>query len=409
VDVGRRNLLVCCLSNFVAATGMAGFLPAFPIILRRLDMTDEASIGLWTGLLTAAAPFSAALSGPLWGALGDRVGRKVMVLRALIGLAVFVGCMSFFADPWILLGFRISQGIFSGFVAPSLTLVSVHTAPQHQGKVAALLQAALLAGSVLGPPIGGRLLDHYSTSVLFSSAAAGALLAATLVAIFAREEVRPAPSAHASSVSGAFENAIADVRITLREPAVLRLLIALFAVRFGTMSVEPLFAIYVKSFETHSSFVEKNLGFVNGALVSATPLGNLLALPAWGRAVDRSYRRAFILAASGAALLYAPQALAPGIGSLFAIRFLAGIFLAGVIPAAYGLVADETPVERRGSSYSLTFSAIALASSVAPVTGGTLVSHGIPIRWLFLGSAIPMLFGALWLWRRPSAAPAKAA
>ena len=46
---------------------MAGFLPAFPIILRRLDMTDEASIGLWTGLLTAAAPFSAALSGPLWG------------------------------------------------------------------------------------------------------------------------------------------------------------------------------------------------------------------------------------------------------------------------------------------------------------------------------------------------------
>jgi DHA1 family multidrug resistance protein-like MFS transporter len=308
-----------------------------------------------------------------------------------------------------LLGFRISQGIFSGFVAPSLTLVSVHTAPQRQGMVAALLQAAMLAGAVIGPPIGGLLLDHFSTAALFGTAAAGAIAAAIMVAAFAREEVRPLASARAESVTGAFENAIADVRATLREPAVLRLLVSLFAVRFGTMSVEPLFALYVKSFRTHSTFIERNLGFVNGALVAATSLGNLLALPAWSRVVDRSYRRAFILAAVGAALFYAPQSFAPDIGSLFAIRFVAGVFLAGVVPAAYGLVADETPIERRGSSYSLTFSAIALASSVAPVVGGTLVSHGAPIEWLLRGSAAPMLFGALWLWRRPETAAAAGA
>src|SRR5262245_1912209 len=106
---------------------MAGFLPAFPIILPRLGITDPSAVAIWTGALTAAAPFSAALAGPLWGAIGDRIGRKLMVLRALGGLVVFTGAMAFVSDPVLLLALRLGQGVFSGFIAPSLTFVSVHS------------------------------------------------------------------------------------------------------------------------------------------------------------------------------------------------------------------------------------------------------------------------------------------
>lgn len=382
---------------------MAGFLPAFPIILPKLGMTDAADIGIWTGLLTAAAPFAAAISGPIWGAIGDRVGRKIMVLRALTGLAVFVGLMAFVRDPWILLFLRIGQGIFSGFIAPSLTLVSVHSPSDRQGFVAALLQAALLAGGVAGPPLGGWLLDGGEPSRLFFIASGSAAVSVLLVSIFAREESRPAMPARPTSPISALAHAWTDVRATMSEPVVLKLLIALFAIRFGVSCVDPLFAIYVKTFAHDSSFITNHLAFVNGALVAATPLGTLLALPAWGRAGDRrGYRRALALAAGGAGLFYAPQAFAPETISLFLIRFCAGAFMAGVVPAAYGMVAEETPVTRRGSSYSLTFSSIALANSIGPVIGGECIAAGVTVRPLLLASSVPMILAAIWVakWKR---------
>jgi DHA1 family multidrug resistance protein-like MFS transporter len=404
VDAGRRNLFVVFISNFVAATGMAGFLPAFPLILEKLDVHDHARVALWTGLLTGAAPFAAAIAGPFWGAVGDRIGRKVMVLRALLGLTVFVGLMSFVRDPFVLLLLRLCQGVFSGFIGPSLTLVSVQTPPHRQGFVAAVLQSALVAGGVAGPPIGGFLLDRHSPSMLFTVASAAAGASAILVILFTTEESKPTQHTNITKIWIAFSRAADDIKDVLREPAVWRMLVALFAVRFGTSCVEPLFAIYVKTFEQTHNFVANNLAFVNGALVAATPLGNLIALPAWGHAGDkRGYRFAFILAAGGAGLFYLPQAFMPDPVSLFAVRFFSGVFLAGVIPSAYGLVASETPLKRRGSSFSLTFSSIALANSFAPAVGGA-VAGSFGVRPLLVASAVPLFGAAVWLWasrRRP--------
>lgn len=406
VDTGGRNLIVIFVSNLVASMGMSGFLPAFPIILPKLGIHDPAGVGIWTGVLTAAAPFSAAISGPIWGAMGDRIGRKFMVVRALVGLTVFMGLMSFVSDPWILLLLRIGQGCFSGFIAPSLTLVSIHMPATRQGFVASVLQTALLLGGVVGPPIGGLILDHGTPSHIFATAAAAGLFSTVVVILFAREEVSAAIRSHRGGALSAAANALGDVRKTLREATVVKLLIALFLVRFGVSVVEPLFAFYVKTFESGSAFIANNLGFANGALVAAAPLGNLLALPFWGRAGDRTgYGRVFTLAAGGAALFFAPQALAPEPISLFIIRFAAGVALAGVIPAAYGLVACETSVERRGAAYSLTFSSIALANSIAPVTGGLLLSTGLSVRPLLILASVPMLAAAVWASRWPAKSP----
>lgn len=401
MDVGRRNLVVLFVSNLIASTGMSGFLPAFPIILPRMGVTDPAAVAFWSGTLFAAAPFSAAIAGPLWGALGDRVGRKAMVLRALLAITVFVGAMAFVTSPLQMLALRLAQGVFSGFIAPSLTLVSVHTRPDRQGSVAAAMQGALLAGAVIGPPIGGFVLDHGSPPLLFATAAAGALLSAALVAWLAREEVRVTPPPPGSRVLATLSASWRDVGQTFRMRGVRRVLIAIFAVRFGTACVEPVFATYSKQFESTSAFVAQYHGLANGALVAAASLGNLLMLPVWGRRGDRKgHRRALVMASLGAGLFYAPQAFAPEVWSLFVIRFFAGAFMAGTIPSAYGMVADATPVERRGSSFSLTFSALALANALAPFAGGA-ASAAVGVRPLLVFSAVPMLAAALWVstWR----------
>ena len=70
---------------------------------------------VWTGpvgVIVAAAPLPAAFMGPIWGSLGDRIGRKPMMVRANLAIAVFVGCMGLVGGPWQLVALRLGQGVF---------------------------------------------------------------------------------------------------------------------------------------------------------------------------------------------------------------------------------------------------------------------------------------------------------
>ena len=74
--------------------GMMAFLPTLPFYLEeRFGIDDPAALRAWTGAIFGAAPLSAAIAGPMWGALGDRYGRKPMALRALLGISLVTGLM----------------------------------------------------------------------------------------------------------------------------------------------------------------------------------------------------------------------------------------------------------------------------------------------------------------------------
>src|SRR6188768_2903741 len=103
MDGWRRTWWSVWTANLVAAIGIQSFLPFFPSHLEHLGLVDRGEIAVWAGVLYGAAPLSAAITGPLWGALGDRYGRKLMVLRSLAAIALFVGLMSFATSPMQLL------------------------------------------------------------------------------------------------------------------------------------------------------------------------------------------------------------------------------------------------------------------------------------------------------------------
>ena len=121
-------------ANLIASIGMMSFLPFFPSLLGELGLTGKTELAVWSGLVFGAAPLSATVMSPIWGALGDRVGRKIMVLRSMVAIALFVGLMGFAETPMQLLLLRVGQGIFSGFIPPSITLVSVGAPADRQGR-----------------------------------------------------------------------------------------------------------------------------------------------------------------------------------------------------------------------------------------------------------------------------------
>ena len=84
----RRNLIVCVFGSFTTIVAMTLLLPFLPLYVEQLGVTDHAAIVQWSGVAYGATFFSAALTAPLWGRLADLYGRKLMLIRASLGMAV---------------------------------------------------------------------------------------------------------------------------------------------------------------------------------------------------------------------------------------------------------------------------------------------------------------------------------
>ena len=395
----KRTYWAVWTANFITATGMMSFLPFFPRHIESLGLTDRAEIELWTGLVFGAAPLAAALMTPVWGALGDRIGRKAMIARAMLAITIFVGGMSFVTTPQGLFFMRLGQGVFSGFVAPSITLVSVSAPADRQGRVTGSLQTAIALGAVVGPLLGGVLTPEVGVEVIFRVVAVMAFLGAALVLVMAREDAgtRRETAPGERSPRALLRAAITDLREALAIPELRGVVIFLFWLQFGIGITNPLMELFVRDVSDGDTAA---VARTTGALFSAMAVINLFAMPWWGSYGDRiGHTRALMRCALLASAALAMHSVVSAIALLFVCRVLLGAGMAGASPCAYGLAAAELPLERRGGGMGLVFSARTLAISLSAFSGGWL-SQWVGIRGLFLAGAALVLFTLFGLWRR---------
>ncbi|MFF2302708.1 MFS transporter [Streptomyces sp. NPDC058128] len=94
-----------------------------------------------------------------------------------------------------------------------------------------------------------------------------------------------------------------------------------------------------------------------------------------GRLGDRyGHRRVFALGALGFAAASTGIALAPGIGTVIALRVLQGVCGALLQPATLGMLRTAYPPDRLGTPIAVRTAAIGLAAAAGPLIGGALVS-----------------------------------
>ena len=364
----RVSLVVLWLANFLAALGMMVVLPYFPLFLRDLGVPEGRSITVWAGLIVGAAPLSAAVMGGIWGAVGDQVGRRAMVLRALLGIAVFVGLMGFAQTPGQLLLLRFCQGTFSGFFPPSLTLLSVMAPPEFQGRVSGWLQSAFLAGAVVGPAVGGLMATGVGFSVMVWICSGLALVAVLLVRCLVPEpplEVAANPGKGTSGrLSHVWRGVVRDLGEMLRNRTLRALFLALFLVRVAAAAPNPTLILFVEDLMGESSVKAAR---VAAMVFTAYPVAVLLAIPIWSRMADRRPpRTVLIICIAGSLVAMALQSFSTTPIQLGLLRFLTGAFLSGVLPAGFALVASHSDRSRRGGATGLAFSALAFGLAAGP-------------------------------------------
>ena len=116
-------------------------------------------------LLWIADVYGFVLAGLLivMGGLADRFGRKRVLLIGAAAFGVTSALAAFAADPATLVAARAVQGIAAATLMPAtLSLIrNLFPDPRQRTRAIALWSAGASGGAVLGPLVGGLLLEHF--------------------------------------------------------------------------------------------------------------------------------------------------------------------------------------------------------------------------------------------------------
>jgi len=382
----KRNLYSLWTTEFLAVLGMALVLPFLPFYIRELGVQDPEDVKRWSGFIYGAPFMLATFTGPLWGWLGDRYGRRMMLIRAIFGFAMTSFLMAFAQTVFQLFLLRLLQGAVAGFIAATLAIVATTTPREEMGYAMGVLQTSLTTGGVIGPFIGGFLADLIGYRNIFFITGGFGFLAGFLVILLVQEDEKPKEEMKSP---GFFSN----YRFVFTSSTLLTIFVSSLIVQLAIMAVQPVLSLFVEKLWPTA----EHLATMAGGVFAVTGMASLISAPYWGKQGGRiGYKKTLAITLLGTGISYAPQGLVSQVYQLLIFRFIQGIFMGGVLPALYTLTSLNTPEERRGGIMGITRSGLLIGNMVGPIGGGFLAAS-LGIRPLFLLTAallIAVPFGA---------------
>ena len=161
----RRAVLgVLCLALMMVVAAVASLNVALPDLARDTGATQSEL--QW--IVDAYALVFAGLLLPA-GALGDRFGRKGILL---IGLVVFGGASLaaiFVSDPATLIGLRAVIGVGAALVMPTtLSIITNVFPPEERGRAVGIWAGVAGAGAIIGLLLSGAILEWFSWPAVFA-------------------------------------------------------------------------------------------------------------------------------------------------------------------------------------------------------------------------------------------------
>jgi len=173
------------------AIGFGLIMPVMPELLRQITGGDLARAALWGGALTGGFAVMQFLFGPVIGNLGDRFGRKPVLLASLAVLTADYAVLALAGSVWIFFFARLVTGIASATYSTSTAYIADISTPQEKAQRFGLIGAAFGAGFVLGPAVGGMLAE-FGLRAPFVAAALVAGANLLFGAVVMRESLPPA-------------------------------------------------------------------------------------------------------------------------------------------------------------------------------------------------------------------------
>ncbi|BAU52716.1 MFS transporter [Mucilaginibacter gotjawali] len=150
--------------------GLSVVLPLLPFIVGKYLPVQQVVFGM-SALLSvfAACTFFAA---PIFGALSDRYGRKIILIISLLGSVIGYILFGIGGALWILFLGRIIDGLTAGNISTLFAYISDSTEPEERTRWFGYVGSVMGIGKLGGPALGGLLgsialaLPFYVTAAL---------------------------------------------------------------------------------------------------------------------------------------------------------------------------------------------------------------------------------------------------
>jgi MFS family permease len=378
-------------AEFMAIFGFSFAFPFISIFIHHdLGVPRGPELDLWTAATASISGLSMAIASPIWGILGDKYGRKPMLIRSMVGGALTVGLIYFARNPTDLLVLRLLQGATSGTVAAATALVAAETPRNRVGWALGVVTSAVALGSAVGPVVGGLAAAAVGLRTVFLGGGILLLLSTVPVLLIVREgPMRPKQGAEVGVLA-----LIKQLPGTMRSLSVLISAQGLISVCNSATQV----LVVLRLLEMAATGA---VAAITGVAFGLAGVASSFAAVFYTQVTRRlGYVRTTALSAAMVAVAVSLIAVSPWVALVVAAVGLNGLFSGVVQPATASMIGLETPREAQSTVFGANASSVALGFAIGPLIGGGVAATAsvemalLVIAALAVGLAVLIATGA---------------
>ncbi len=366
-DPSRRALLFIFVTLMLDVLGFGLLIPVGPRLVEQLAGKGEAHGAAMYGLLTATYAVMVFLFAPTLGSWSDKVGRRPVILIALLGSGLDYFAMSFAPSLTWLFITRAINGLSGASMAASMAYIADVTPPEKRAAGYGMMGAAFGIGFIIGPLMGGILGEH---NLRLPFIVAGCLMIVSwLYGAFVLPESLPADRRREFSWSRA--NPVGALLSIGKFPAALGMALALFLLQVAQFGLHNTWVVYTAHrYQWSSRQVGISLAIVGlGAAIVQAGLARKI-IPRIGE------KNSLIFGLFISVLAFVGYGTATQGWMIYAIVAVASIgAIAG--PAGQAMMSKFVRPDQQGELQGALASGQSVAQVLGPLIATTLFAHFI--------------------------------
>jgi multidrug resistance protein len=333
------------------------------------------------------------LSTPIIGNLSDRYGRRPLLLVSQAGTCAGFIMLGLSTSLWMVFVGRILDGITAGNLSTAQAYISDHTAPENRAKAFGVIGVAFGVGFMFGPGLGGWL-GGYGMHVPFLLSACLSALSIFCTYTLLPKELPPQERPSAKAIAGpagrrpsAFD--LATYREYFRRPQLGAIYLQFFLFTFAFSGFTSGFALFAEA-RFHWTARETGYLFTYAGLLGIIMQGGLI-----GRLVKKLGEvKLALIGFATAAIGYAMLGFAETVAMLIVVATVNGFGNGVLRPVLTSRITQVVGRHEQGVALGISGSLSSLAMTMAPPTGGTMLTNGWTTQWAIV-SAVAATLGLL--------------
>ncbi|OJG46114.1 multidrug transporter [Enterococcus hermanniensis] len=383
-ELWQRNLRILWFGAFMTGIGASIVSPFLSLFIDSLGNFTHKELSFDSGIIFASTYLMTAIVSPFWGKLADQKGRKPMLIRASLGMAITIFLMAFVTSIWQLLVLRMLLGAFSGFTSNSIALMAIITPKEKSGQVLGTLSTGTVAGTLLGPIVGGMIVAHTSYRAAFALTGSIMFLVFLLTVFFVKEKFEPKKKTDILPAR--------DMLKKITSPnIVIGMLFTTMILQLTDKSISPILSLYVRELVSNSQMVT----IFSGIVASAPGLVMIFVAPLFGRLGDKigQYKILFI-GISVSLIIYLLLGFTTNIWQVIILRLFIGVSDAALAPSVQIILSRNTPIEATGRIFSYNQTMQSIGAVIGPLAGSAIAAS-FDYRMVFFFAVICIIFNLI--------------